>query len=343
MGLGKAVLEINATVDQDVLDKYDLKLDSSEIVAKDKEIPLLEELIKDHKSQLVAGGSTQTSIRVAQWMLRKKGQTAFLGCTGDDDNGNLLKECADDANVLTFHLKTDKEPTSTCAYLVKDNERVVVKNPGASEVYNPEEMTTESLCEIVRQARYYYMNGDMVDVSLEAVVTLGRHALEQEKIVVTNFSAPWLVKKRNSELASAFGYSKYILGHEDEMEELRKRLNFGDNLREAVQKLSDLPGRWGGKRTIVITRGNKSTLVGIEGGDVLEVEVEPLSEDEIIDMNGAGDAFAGGFLSQLVRERPILDCVKAGHWAARAMIKTSGTKLPEKCSFRPAFGPLLPP
>eukprot|EP00547_Thalassionema_nitzschioides_P003665 CAMPEP_0194213444 /NCGR_PEP_ID=MMETSP0156-20130528/14052_1 /TAXON_ID=33649 /ORGANISM="Thalassionema nitzschioides, Strain L26-B" /LENGTH=360 /DNA_ID=CAMNT_0038941473 /DNA_START=29 /DNA_END=1111 /DNA_ORIENTATION=+ len=343
VGMGQAALEIHAKVGQDVFDKYEIKSDPVKFEAEEKHESLVEELIKDHDPQLVAGGPTQNTIRVAQWMLRKGGQTAFVGTNSDDDNGDLLEECTKSAGVFPYYFKIDGKPTCTHACLTKDDDHVSIINPGTAEVFNPEDMTEESCCRVMRQAKYYYMEGYMLPVSLEAIVTVGRHALENEKLIVMNFSDPGIVKNNNSELASALGYSKYIIGHEDELEALRERLSFGDNVRECVQKLADLPGRWGGKRIIICTRGSNSTLVSIEGADVFEVEVEPLSDGEIVDMHGAGAAFAGGFLSQLVRERSVIDCVKAGHWAARAMIMTSGTQLPDECSFRPVFGPPLPP
>lgn len=47
----------------------------------------------------------------------------------------------------------------------------------------------------------------------------------------------------------------------------------------------------------------------------------------------AGDAFVGGFLSQLVLERPIEDCVRAGCYASNVIIQRSGCTYPEKPDF----------
>ena len=49
---------------------------------------------------------------------------------------------------------------------------------------------------------------------------------------------------------------------------------------------------------------------------------------------GAGDAFVGGFLAYLAKGGDLLDCVNAGHWAARQIIQVSGCKIPEgPCTF----------
>jgi adenosine kinase len=55
---------------------------------------------------------------------------------------------------------------------------------------------------------------------------------------------------------------------------------------------------------------------------------EYVEEGLIIDTNGAGDAFAGGFLSQFVQSKPIDCCMKAGHWAAAIIIQERGCQIP---------------
>lgn len=59
----------------------------------------------------------------------------------------------------------------------------------------------------------------------------------------------------------------------------------------------------------------------------MEIPVDEIPVDEIVDTNGAGDAFVGGFLSQFIQEKSLETCVRAGIFAAREVIKRSG------CSF----------
>jgi adenosine kinase len=66
---------------------------------------------------------------------------------------------------------------------------------------------------------------------------------------------------------------------------------------------------------------------------VTEYAVDPLAADKLVDTNGAGDAFVGGFLSQLSQGADMEACVKAGHWAARYIIQTSGTTLEGACTY----------
>jgi adenosine kinase len=51
---------------------------------------------------------------------------------------------------------------------------------------------------------------------------------------------------------------------------------------------------------------------------------------QIVDTNGAGDAFVGGFLAQLSKKKSIEECVKCGNWAATEIIQRSGCTFPDK-------------
>jgi adenosine kinase len=86
-------------------------------------------------------------------------------------------------------------------------------------------------------------------------------------------------------------------------------------------------------RTVIFTQGSKSTIVACNGV-VTEYEVEPLAKEKLVDTNGAGDAFVGGFLSELVQGKDMEDCVKAGHWAAKYIIQQPGTTIDQPCTFK---------
>ncbi|KAF8096000.1 hypothetical protein N665_0319s0018 [Sinapis alba] len=58
--------------------------------------------------------------------------------------------------------------------------------------------------------------------------------------------------------------------------------------------------------------------------------VIPLSEEKLVDINGAGDVFVGGFMSQLEKEKSIEECVKVGCYASNVVIQRSGCTYPDK-------------
>ena len=82
--MGNPLLDISAVVDQKFLDKWDLKMNNA-ILAEEKHIPLYQEMIENFKVEYVAGGATQNSARVAQWMLQAPGAVTYMGSIGKDD------------------------------------------------------------------------------------------------------------------------------------------------------------------------------------------------------------------------------------------------------------------
>ncbi len=69
LGMGNPLLDISADVPIEVLEKYGVTLNNA-ILAEEKHLPLYKELIEHYPVQYIAGGATQNSIRVAQWMLQ---------------------------------------------------------------------------------------------------------------------------------------------------------------------------------------------------------------------------------------------------------------------------------
>ena len=79
LGMGNPLLDISATVDKAMLDKYNLKANDAILYEKED---LYDEMLANHKVDYIAGGATQNSIRVAQWLLEKPQSVAYFGCVG---------------------------------------------------------------------------------------------------------------------------------------------------------------------------------------------------------------------------------------------------------------------
>ena len=80
-------------------------------------------------------------------------------------------------------------------------------------------------------------------------------------------------------------------------------------------------------RVVVFTQGSDPTLVAC-GGVIHSYPVPQLSKDKLVDTNGTGDAFVGGFLAKLAIGADLQTCVSAGNYAARQIIQVSGCKIP---------------
>lgn len=76
-------------------------------------------------------------------------------------------------------------------------------------------------------------------------------------------------------------------------------------------------------RTVIMTRGSNSVLM-TQNDQLSEFEVERIASEDVKDTNGAGDAFAGGFLSQFMARKSLEDCVNCGIWASGQVVKNVG-------------------
>lgn len=335
MGMGNPLLDISAEVGQDILDKYEVKLDSA-ILAEEKHLPIYQELVDKHSPQFIAGGATQNSIRVAQWMLSAAGlpgTTAYTGCIGDDAFGKRLEMCASADGVFTFYMKDPETPTGTCAVLVKDGERSLIANLAAANNFKPEHLETETARQIYESAQYYYIAGFFLTVSVPSLEIITKHCVQENKTFCLNFAAPFIVDFFADQLAIALKYADYVFCNESEAEAYGKKHNLGTDLNEIALKVAASPKHNSSRpRTVVFTQGSKSTIVA-SNGVVTEFPVHPLPKEKLVDTNGAGDAFVGGFLAELVQGKTIADAVNAGHWTARSIIQVSGCTINSECNY----------
>ena len=149
-----------------------------------------------------------------------------------------------------------------------------------------------------------------------------------------NFSAPFIIDFFADQVATALEYADYVFCNESEAETYAKKHGLGEDLKEvALQVAASLKKNSNRSRTVVFTQGSKSTIVARDGV-VTEYFVEPLAKELLVDTNGAGDAFVGGFLSELVQGKDIADCVNAGHWSAKYIIQQPGTTISSPCTYK---------
>jgi len=335
MGMGNPLLDISAKVNQSILEKYDVKIDSA-ILAEEKHLPIYKDLIENHNASFIAGGATQNSIRIAQWMLRGCGKDSacvFIGCIGTDYYGKILENCAKNDGVTTHYMK-DSSPTGTCAVLVKDGERSLIANLAAANNFKKTHLETNDSKIIYERAKFFYIAGFFLTVSMESLILVAEHSLVMKKTFCLNLSAPFIIEYYGEQVQTALPYVDYLFCNESEAHTYAKKHGMGSNLKDVALQVAASPKKNQTRlRTVVFTQGSKSTIVAYNGV-VTEYPVVPLDKEFLVDTNGAGDAFVGGFLSMLVQGETIENCVNAGHWAAKYIIQQSGTTIDRSCTYK---------
>lgn len=334
VGLGNPLLDISADVDHAFLEKYGLKLDNA-ILAEETHLPLYEEITTAYKPVFVAGGATQNSIRVAQWMLNKhnNASTSFFGSVGKDAHGKILRDCAARDGVNAHYLEKEDVATGTCAVCVVDSERSLVANLSAANHFHHDHLESEVSQDLINKGKIFYSAGFHLTVSPPALMKLAEHANENNKIFMLNLSAPFVVQFFKDPLMAAVPYADFVFGNESEAKEFGIAHGWGEDVKTIALKLAKLPKNNGARsRTVVFTQGAEPTIA-VYQGEVFSFDVPKLAASEIVDTNGAGDAFVGGFVSRLALGKPLVDCVNAGHWAAQVVLRRSGCTFPAECEY----------
>merc|ERR1739844_678397 len=154
-------------------------------------------------------------------------------------------------------------------------------------------------------------------------------------IYCMNLSAPFLmqVPPFKSCLVDTMPYVDFLFGNETEAKTWAETEGWEtDDIAFIATRLSLIPTAKSRKRTVVITQGCDPTIVAING-HVAKYPVIALPKEKLVDTNGAGDSYVGGFLAGMVKGLPIADCCKAGAYAASVIVQQSGTTFPGKAAF----------
>ncbi|XP_029305574.1 adenosine kinase isoform X2 [Cottoperca gobio] len=334
-GMGNPLLDISAVVDKDFLDKYTLK-PNDQILAEDKHKALFEEIVKKFKVEYHAGGATQNSIKIAQWMIQEPHDVGtFFGCIGKDKFGEILKQKAEEAHIDAHYYEQDEEPTGTCAACITGDNRSLVANLAAANCYKKDKhLDLEENWKLVEKAKVYYIAGFFLTVSLESILKVAKHASVNNKLFCLNLSAPFICQFFKDNLMQVMPYVDVLFGNETEAAAFAKELDLEtEDIKEIAKKTQALPKiNTKRKRIVVLTQGKDETSMALSD-EVKSFPVLKIDSKDIVDTIGAGDAFVGGFLSELVQEKPLDQCVKAAHYAANVIIRRAGCTFPEKPDF----------
>lgn len=176
-------------------------------------------------------------------------------------------------------------------------------------------------------------------MSPDSILAIAKHASENSsKKFCFNLSAPFISQFFGDRLMATLPYVDILFGNETEAQAFAKLNNWPENASSAdiatrIAKLDKVNKQR--ERIVVITQGADNIVVVTQSGNKVE-EIAPtkLTREQIVDTNGAGDAFVGGFLSQLALGRGLEACVAAGTYAATEIIQLSGCTFPAENKYQ---------
>ncbi|PRP76468.1 adenosine kinase [Planoprotostelium fungivorum] len=332
VGICNPLLDVSAQVPLEVFEQWGVQ-NGQAILAADQHQPLYAKLQNDYKVEYIAGGAGQNTIRAFSWMTGVPKKGAYIGSVGDDENGKKLREAAEKDGVDVHYYVKEGVPTGSCAVLVHERERALIARLGAAEHYNKSHFESEEIQGLLKGAEFFYATSFVLTHSPNVILSMGQLAAEHNKVLSINISAAFLVQFFWEKLEPVIRYADLIFANEVEAAALGEKLGWGSDLKEIARKLGEYEKENKKRtRTVVFTQGAQETIV-YHNGQVTSFQPLKIAVERIVDTNGAGDSFVGGFLSKFVDGKTTDESVAAGHYCASECIQLSGATLPPTNKF----------
>ena len=245
----------------------------------------------------------------------------------------------DDRPYSTFPQIYPGDHTGVCAAIITGEDRSLITELGAASKFCEKFLHQPEVWKLVEEAQFYYLGGFLLSVSPEAVLEVAKHSSEHGKVCSSNLHAPFLCKIFADPNLGLMQYIDILFGNGDEAKEFAKEAGLVGNgetpdVKEIALRVAALPKANPSRpRVVVFTQGGKDPIVVATEGKVREMPVNPVRHEDIKDTNGCGDAFVGGFLSQLVQGKSLDDCLRCGAYASRVVIQHYGCTFPPHPDF----------
>ena len=306
LGIGNAIVDVICKVEDDFIKKNNLTKSTMKLIFDEKEFQSLLSILKIEKT--VSGGSVANSIVGLSQLGNKVG---FIGKISDDDFGVKYEEGLKKENVNFLYLKKKENlPTGVCLILITpDSERTMCTFLGTAGKISENDINTYSIkeSEIIFLEGYLWDEGDPKKAFEKAIRSANKVAMSlSDQFCVDRHKAHFLELVKNK--------IDITFANEQEIISLIDVKNF-----EEVITFSKSLGK-----IIVVTRGNQGAIA-INGNEVVECGIK--KGLKIVDLTGAGDLFASGFLHGHVNNMSLKDCLAQGTEMSSKVIQQIGARL----------------
>ena len=306
LGIGNAIVDVICKVNDSFINQNNLTKSTMKLFFDENEFKNLLNNLKIEKT--VSGGSVANSIVGLSQLGDKVG---FIGKVSDDNFGLKYEEGLKKENVEYFYSKKKEElPTGTCLILVTpDSERTMCTFLGTAGKINENDVSSEAIknSEIIFLEGYLWDEGEPKKAFDKAINNANKVAMSLSDLFCVDRHKPHFLNLVKNKLDITFA-------NEQEITSLIEAKNFSEVI-DFSKQLNKL---------IVITRGEKGA-VAINGKEIFETEVK--KNLKIVDLTGAGDLFAAGFLHGYINELTTKECLEKGTEMSSRVIQQIGARL----------------
>ena len=306
LGIGNAIVDVICKVEDDFISKNNLTKSTMKLIFDEIEFKELLSNLKIEKT--VSGGSVANSI---VGLSQLGNEVGFIGKVNDDELGGKYEDGLKQENVKYFYTKKKEElPTGTCLILVTpDSERTMCTFLGTAGKINENDVSSDAIkqSEIILLEGYLWDEGEPKKAFEKAIQSANKVAMSLSDQFCVDRHKPHFLELVKNKLDITFA-------NEQEIMSLIDAKSFDDviNFSKSLGKI------------IVLTRGEKGA-VAINGDEVVECGVK--QGLKIVDLTGAGDLFAGGFLHGYVNKMPLKESLDKGTEMSSKVIQQIGARL----------------
>jgi fructokinase len=306
LGIGNAIVDVICKVNDNFIDQNNLTKSTMKLFFDKNEFKNLLKNLKIEKT--VSGGSVANSIVGISQLGDKAG---FIGKVSDDEFGSEYEKGLKKENVDYFYSKKKEElPTGTCLILVTpDSERTMCTFLGTAGKINENDVNSDVIkkSEIVFLEGYLWDEGEPKKAFDKAINNANKVAMSLSDQFCVNRHKPHFLELVKNKL-------DIIFANEQEITSLIDAKDFNEVI-EFSKRLDKL---------VIITRGEKGA-VAIHGNKIIETGIH--QNLNIIDLTGAGDLFAAGYLHGIINNMSIELCLQKGTELSSKIIQKIGARI----------------
>ena len=306
LGIGNAIVDVICKVDDNFIAKNNLTKSTMKLIFDENEFKNLLSNLKIEKT--ISGGSVANSIVGISQLGNKAG---FIGKISDDEFGSKYEEGLKKENVEYFYSKKrELLPTGTCLILVTpDSERTMCTFLGTAGKINENDVSLDAIqkSEMVFLEGYLWDEGDPKKAFDKAISNAKKVAMSLSDLFCVDRHKPNFLNLVKNKLDITFA-------NEQEITSLIGAKNFNEviNFSKQLNKL------------VVVTRGEKGAIA-VNGQEVIETDVQ--KNLRIVDLTGAGDLFAAGFLHGYLNKLTTRECLEKGTEMSSIIIQQIGARI----------------
>ena len=306
LGIGNAIVDVICKVDESFLKQNNLTKSTMKLIFDDIEFKKLLTNLKIEKT--VSGGSVANSI---VGLSQLGNEVGFIGKVCDDELGSKYEEGLKKENVEYYYSKKKENlPTGTCLILVTpDSERTMFTFLGTAGKINENDVNADAIkkSDIILLEGYLWDEGDPKKAFDKAIKNASKVAMSlSDQFCVDRHKSHFLDLVKNK--------LDITFANEQEITSLIDAKDFED-VKNFAKGLTT---------TLVVTRGEKGAIA-IRGNEIVECGIN--KGLNIVDLTGAGDLFAAGFLHGHVNNMDLRQSLEKGTEMSSKVIQQIGARL----------------